>query len=120
MLTNEELIEEYSYLDDLDCRGRAWELLRRNDEYRADYDRLQNLKHPGPFNSEHAILAKKWHVRRLLNPNSREVPEFFHERWQSIPDDFPCPKAEPPMIETTESATGRGEAKNDDSGLTQS
>ncbi len=84
MLTNEELIAEYTYLDDLDCRGQAWELLRRNDSYRADYDRLQTFQHPDPFGSEHATLVKKWHVRRLLNPKSREVPEFFHERWQNI------------------------------------
>ncbi len=84
MLTNEELIAEYTYLDDLDCRGRAWEILRRNDEYRADYERLQTFERPEPFDSEHAALVKKWHVRRLLNPKSREVPEFFHERWQNI------------------------------------
>ena len=74
MLTNEELIAEYSYLDDLDCRGRAWELLRRNDEYRADYDRLQKLERPGPFDGEHAAIAKKWHVRRLIEPASRTMP----------------------------------------------
>ena len=84
MLTNEELIAEYTYLDDLDCRGLAWELLRRNDEYRADYKRLQAFERPEPFESEHAALVKKWHVRRLIDPASRKVPEFFHERWQSI------------------------------------
>ena len=84
MLTNEELIAEYTYLDDLDCRGLAWELLRRIDKYRADYNRLQTFGHPEPFDSEHAALVKKWHVRRLIDPASRKVPEFFHERWQNI------------------------------------
>ncbi len=84
MLTNEELIAKYSYLNGLDCRGLAWELLRRIDKYRADYNRLQTFGHPEPFDSEHAALVKKWHVRRLIDPASRKVPEFFHERWQSI------------------------------------
>ncbi len=88
MLTNEELIAEYTYLDDLDCRGQAWELLRRNDSYRADYDRLQTFQHPDPFGSEHATLVKKWHVRHLIDPDSRKVPEFFHERWQNISSDL--------------------------------
>ncbi len=88
MLTNEELIAEYAYLDDLDCRGQAWELLRRNDSYRADYDRLQTFQHPDPFGSEHATLVKKWHVRHLIDPDSRKVPEFFHERWQNISSDL--------------------------------
>ena len=88
MLTNEKLIAEYAYLDDLDCRGWAWEFLRRNDKYRTDYDRLQTLERPEPFDSEHAALTKKWHVRRLLDPSSREVPEFIHERWQKIPADL--------------------------------
>ncbi len=84
MLTNEELIAEYTYLDDLDCRGQAWELLRRNDEYRADYKGLQALGHPEHFGNEHAALAKKWHVRCLIDPASRKVPEFFHAEWEKI------------------------------------
>ena len=88
MLINQELLAEYAYLDELDCRGWAWEILRRRDDYRADYNRLQTLEHPEPFDSEHEALAKQWHVRRLLDPDSREVPEFFHERYQNIPDDL--------------------------------
>lgn len=88
MLMNQDLLAKYAYLDELDCRGWAWEILWRNDEYRADYNRLQTFERPEPFDSEHAALAKKWHVRCLINPASRKVPEFFHERWQNIPDDF--------------------------------
>ena len=84
MLINQELLAEYDYLDELDCRGWAWEFLRRRDDYRADYDRLQTLEHPEPFNSKHEPLAEKWHVQRLLDPDSREVPKFFYPRWQDI------------------------------------
>lgn len=88
MLINQELVSEYAYLDKLDCRGWAWEVLRRSDEYRADYDRIQTSASPEPFDSKHEAIAKKWYVRRLLDPDSREVPEFFHECWQNIPDDL--------------------------------
>ena len=81
---DQALLAEYAYLDDLDCRGWAWEVLRRNDKYRADYDRLQTLEGPEPFESEHAALANNWHVRRLFDPDSREIPEFFHERYQNV------------------------------------
>lgn len=84
MLTNEELIAEYTYLDDLDCRGQAWELLRRNDEYRTDYKRLQAFERPEPFDSEHAALVKQWQVRCLIDPASRKVPQFFHAEWEKI------------------------------------
>ncbi len=57
MLTNEELIAEYTYLDDLDCRGWAWEILRRSDEYRADFNRLHALGRPLPRGFETANLA---------------------------------------------------------------
>ena len=88
MLINQELLAEYDYLDELDCRGWAWEILRRIDQYREDYRRLQKEEGPESFNSEHESLAQKWHVRCMLSPDSREVPEFFHERWQDIPDDL--------------------------------
>ncbi len=88
MLINQELLAEYDYLDELDCRAWAWEILRRRVDYRADYDRLQTLEHPEPFNSEQESLAQKWHVRRMLSPDSREVPEFFHERYQNVPIDL--------------------------------
>ena len=88
MLMNQELLAKYAYLDELDCRGWAWEILRRRDDYRTDYARLQTLAHPEPFDSEHAALTEKWHVRRLLDPDLREVPEFFYERYQNIPADL--------------------------------
>ena len=88
MLMNQELLAKYAYLDELDCRGWAWEILQRSDEYRADYARLQTSAHPEPFDSEHAALTDKWHVRRLVDPDSRKVPEFFHERYQNIPADL--------------------------------
>ncbi len=88
MLMNQELLAKYDYLDELDYRGLAWEILRRHDDYRADFDRLQTLERPEPFNSEHESLAQKWHVRCMLSPDSREVPEFFHERYQNIPIDL--------------------------------
>ncbi len=88
MLMNQELLAEYDYLDELDCRGWAWEILRRIDQYREDYRRLQKEEGPESFNSEHESLAQKWHVRCMLSPDSREVPEFFHERYQNIPRDL--------------------------------
>ncbi|MDP6516142.1 MAG: DUF6499 domain-containing protein [Alphaproteobacteria bacterium] len=87
MPTDKALFAKYVYLDDLDLRGWAWEFLRRNDDYRNDFDRLQKLAHPEPFEAEHAALALKWHVRRLIDPESCEVPEFFHERYQ-LDDDL--------------------------------
>ena len=87
MLMNQELLAKYDYLDELDCRAWAWEILRRRDDYRADYDRVQTLEHPEPFDSEHESLAQKWHVQRMLSPDSREVPEFFNERYP-FPSDF--------------------------------
>lgn len=88
MLMNQELLAKYAYLDELDCQAWAWEILRRNDEYRTDYDRLQTFERPEPFDSEHEALTKKWHVRCLIDPASRKVPEFFHERYQNIPADL--------------------------------
>ena len=84
MLTNKDLVAKYAYLDELDGRGWAWEFLRRNDGYRADYDRLQTLRRPEPFDSEHAALVNKWHVRCLLHYRSDEIPKFFHEVWEKI------------------------------------
>ena len=85
---NQELLTDYAFLDELDYRGWAWELLRRNDDYRADYARLQTLDQPEPFESECESLSEKWHVRPVQSPDSNEVPEFFHERWQNIPADL--------------------------------
>ena len=87
MPTDKALLAKYGFLDDLDLRGWAWEFLRRDDDYRNDFDRLQKLAHPEPFEAEHAALALKWHVRRLIDPESCEVPEFFHERYQ-LDDDL--------------------------------
>ena len=88
MFMNQALLAKYDYLDELDCQGWAWEILRRNDEYRADYNHLQALERPKPFDRKHESLSKKWHVRRLLDFTSQEVPEFFHEHWQDIPADL--------------------------------
>lgn len=71
---------EYDYLDELDDAGWAWEFLRRSDEYRADYDRLQN---PDSANSEHEQLTTKWHMRGMLDPASREAPSFYYESYES-------------------------------------
>ena len=90
---NQDLLAEYAFLDELDYPGWAWEFLRRNDEYRADYAHLQTLKRPEPFESEYESLSQKWHVRPFQSPDSKEAPEFFHERWQNISIDivFPNP-----------------------------
>ena len=84
MATGNELIAHYNYFDRLDFPGRAWEFLRRRDDYRADYRHLQTLKRPEPFECVHSALSNKWHIRRLLSPDSRTVPEFFHESWDDI------------------------------------
>jgi hypothetical protein len=86
--SNQDLLAEYAFLDELDYPGWAWEFLRRNDEYRADYAHLQTLKRPEPFESEYESLSLKWHVRPFQSPDSKEAPEFFHERWQNIPADL--------------------------------
>ena len=70
---------EYDYLDELDDAGWAWEFLRHSDEYRADYDHLQNLE---PSDNRHDELARKWHVRRMIDPALREVPEFYYEEFE--------------------------------------
>ncbi len=88
MLLNLELLDDYAYLDELERPAWAWEILRRNDNYRTDFARLQALADPEHFKTEHAALAEAWHVRRLIDPDSPEVPEFYHERWQNIPDDL--------------------------------
>jgi hypothetical protein len=72
-------VAEYDYLDKLDDAGWAWEFLRRSGNYRADYDHLQTLD---ASDSEHDDLAKKWHVRRMLDPTLREVPEFYCEQYE--------------------------------------
>jgi len=74
-------LARYDYLDELDCVGWAWEFLRRTDEYRADYDRLQTLEQS---DSKHIGLAKKWHVKRMLDPTLRELPEFYCEEFEQI------------------------------------
>ena len=90
---NQDLLAEYTFLDQLGYPGWAWEFLRRNDEYRADYIRLRTLERPEPFESEYESLSLKWHIRPVHSPDSNEVPEFFHERWQNISIDivFPNP-----------------------------
>lgn len=88
MLLNQELLEEYAYLDELDRPDWAWKFLRRNGEYRKDYDGLQKLERPEPFDGTHSTLIDKWHVRRLLDYRSDERPEFFHEDWGKFTLDF--------------------------------
>jgi len=88
---NQDLLAEYAFLDELGYPGWAWEFLRRNAEYRADYIRLQTLERPEPFESEYESLSLKWHVRPFQSPDSKEAPEFFHERWQNISIDFSNP-----------------------------
>ncbi|MDX1400327.1 MAG: DUF6499 domain-containing protein [Kiloniellales bacterium] len=70
---------EYDYLDELDDAGWAWELLRRSDEYRSDYERLQ----VDTTDSAHDALAQKWHVVRMVNPDLREGPQFYCEQYES-------------------------------------
>ncbi len=77
---------EYDYLDGLDYAGWAWECLRRSEDYRADYNYLQSLD---ASETEHEHLANKWHVMRMLDPASREVPEFSYPPYEpSHLDDF--------------------------------
>ena len=76
----------YAYLDELDYRGWAWEFLRRCDDYRSDYRSLQDSKHPEHFDNEHKTLAKRWRLKRMMDPCSLESPEFFYERYENIDD----------------------------------
>tara|TARA_B100000315_G_scaffold247817_1_gene277047 strand:- start:722 stop:1528 length:807 start_codon:yes stop_codon:yes gene_type:complete len=62
--------EDYAYTDDLDKQGWAWEFLRRNPEYRKDYESLQS----GEFKEVTYEPKKKseeteeqWKARCILN-----------------------------------------------------
>jgi hypothetical protein len=83
-LTLQDLLADYAYLDDLDNRGWAWEFLRRCEKYQSDYRSLQNSKHPKPFDNKHKALAEKWHLKRMMDPSSREIPEFFYECFEQV------------------------------------
>ena len=82
--TLQDLLADYDYLDDLDRRGWAWEFLRRCEKYQSDYRSLQDLEHPEPFNRKHKALAEKWHLKRMMDPSSRERPEFFYECFEQV------------------------------------
>jgi hypothetical protein len=54
------LVETYSYLDGLDLTAFAWEFLRRNSDYRANYKSLAS-------EGNEALLGRRWGC--AANPN---------------------------------------------------
>lgn len=52
--------EAYDYVRDLDPADMAWEFLRRNPEYRQDFDRLA---HERPDTERDAALLHRWGLR---------------------------------------------------------
>ena len=59
--------EAYDYVRDLDPADMAWEFLRRNPDYRQDFDRMMR-EHPN--NERDAALLHRWGLR------FRERPEL--------------------------------------------
>lgn len=59
----------YDYIEELDAPDLAWEFLRRNPEYRLDYERL----HGASFDESKvdAALSNKWGLSFRSGPQSR-------------------------------------------------
>ena len=52
--------EAYDYVRDLDPADMAWEFLRRNPDYRQDFDRLARER---PDTDRDAALLHRWGLR---------------------------------------------------------
>ncbi len=73
----------YEYVDDLDPAGLAWEFLRRNSEYREDFERLVDHGELSP--SAAATLSDKWGLRFRL------APEHSCRGWSYLLDPYRKP-----------------------------
>ncbi len=58
--------EEYRYTAKIPAAGFAWEYLRRNDEYRHDFDTLTATKQPA--RQELEMFARRWGLRFRFRP----------------------------------------------------
>lgn len=58
-------------LNRLERQGFAWEFLRRNPEYRSEYDRLRSVLASGP-DASHRSAAPQWGLR--FPDRSRPLP----------------------------------------------
>lgn len=52
---------EYSHAKKLAAAGFAWEYLRRDDEYRRDFETIARIKRPGMERLE--AFAQRWGLR---------------------------------------------------------
>jgi len=69
-LKRERLDTDYRYVAGLSAESIAWEFLRRNPEYRADYHARMVKEESALSVSEAAKVGQKWGLRFRTGPGS--------------------------------------------------
>ncbi len=113
-------VGDYEFTSELDRAGWAWEFLRRNSEYRAEYksmmeqrsDRLKKTKflhekkdlvQEGPLTfTKNEELGHRWGMERAVDPDGEEVPRFrpvypIRLDWDEVRGFYECSEPEAPI-----------------------
>jgi len=73
-MTPEDIKKQYDYLDKLHISGWLWELIRRNEKYKALIRELSVQIKDTPFNAERFLTSSTWELKLdTLNVRTREI-----------------------------------------------
>ncbi len=73
-MTPENIKKQYDYLDKLRISGWLWELIRRNEKYKALIRELSLQIKDTPFKAERILTASTWELKLdTLNARTREI-----------------------------------------------